>query len=649
MKSQFISVKRLSLTWTNFLKSLSGKRNLVWCIILIGVCNSQASFAIQNPEQKIDSLLQEADDLKYENYDEGFAKLKEAQYLAQQLPIDEKLGDVYTMFGIYYYRSGTYDHSLQMFMKAAKIHEKHGNNKQLSRTFNGVALIQSAYNQLEEAIATFEKCIALDKMTKNYEGIARSYFNIGVAQIDMKKYELATINLKKALAFSKKNNLNQVNLMVQNRLGDMMLIKNKTDSAFYYYKSVLNSSNQKPNNWESTYAHAGLASAYLKIGEYDKAEENGLLSYEFAKKLNANWDLSRVAKTLVTIYETKNNIPKAYEFLKISNTLNDSLYSERRINDVNYLQLKGKEVENLRLIAKNAESTQKVKRDQIIIYSFIALTLFLIGIIFLRRRNARIKDVFNEELRQKNRDIENQKLLISQQNTELIALNDTKNQLFSIVSHDLRSPIANIVQMLELQKDESLTPELQQDIFDQLHLQTVATSNMLNNLLQWANTQMDGQIVNFETINICELVRSVLELYILEMNKKNITFSNQQPLTPLFISADKGQARVIIQNIIANAVKFTDESGSITCRYSENGNFINVHLANSGASIEERRIAEILKSDKRIYSELGTSYEEGTGLGLLLVKQFIANNKGTLDIKGGEDMGTEFIISFLKN
>lgn len=412
---------------------------------------------------------------------------------------------------------------------------------------------------------------------------------------------------------------------------------------------MLNYPKKSPNNWESTYAHAGLASTYLKIGDYNNAEKNGLLSYEFAEKLNSDWDLSRVAKILVDIYAKKNNIAKAYEFLQINNALNDSLYNERRLNDVNYLQLKSKEVENVKLTTRNELNAQKVKRDQIIIYSFLILILFLIGIIFLRRRNARLKDVFNEELREKNADIENQKLLISEQNTELIALNETKNKLFSIVSHDLRSPIANIVQMLELQKDDSLTPEVQQDIFDQLHLQTVATSNMLNNLLQWANTQMDGQTVNFEVINIYELVKSVLELYVLEMNKKNIIFSNDLSKTAYFISADKGQVRVIIQNIIANAIKFTDENGTISCRYSESESFTYVHIRNSGANIEERRIAEILISDKRIYSELGTSFEQGTGLGLLLVKQFVVNNKGTLNIKSSEEYGTEFIISFLKN
>ena len=642
-------MKKLRSKSKNFTISFLDKGHLVLYSVLICFFSMQASVTFQNPEQKIDLLLQQADDLKYENYDTGFTKLKEAQYLAQQLKSDAKLGEVYTMFGIYYYRKGTYDHALQMYLKASRIHEKYHNEKGLSRSLNGIALVQGAFNQVEESIVTFKKCIALDVKNNNYQGIARSYFNIGVAQIDMKQYDLATNNLKKALSFSKKNNLKQVNHMVESRLGDMMLIKNKTDSAFYYYNSVLNDPKQLPNNWESTYAHAGLATAYLKIGDYDNAEINGLLSYEIAKKLNANWDLSRVAKILADIYEKKNNKAKAYEFLQINNTLNDSLYSEKRINDVNYIQLKSKEVENLKLVAKNEISAQKVKRDQIIIYSFLILIMFLIGILFLRWSNSRQKDRFSDELRLKNADIEKQKLLISQQNTELIALNDTKNQLFSIVSHDLRSPIANILQMLELQKDESLTPELQRDIFDQLHLQTVATSNMLNNLLQWANTQMDGQIVNFETINIYELVSSVLELYILEMNKKNISFSNSLPPTPLFISADKGQVRVIIQNIIANAVKFTDEDGTISCRYSQNGTFINVHLSNSGASIEEQRIAEILKSDKRIYSELGTSFEEGTGLGLLLVKQFIANNKGTLDIKGGEEVGTEFIISFLKN
>ena len=599
--------------------------------------------------KKIDLLLTEADSLKYQNSSLGLTKVKEAEKLALQLKSDEKLGEIYTMFGIYYYIAGTYDLSLQMYLKAVTIHEKYKNDKLIARSLNGVGLIQSAFNQLDESIKTYEKCIKIDKRIKNYIGVARSHYNIAIVQIEMKKYDLATINLKQSLAYAKKDNSSYVNYMVDNRLGDMMLIKGKVDSAFYYYKGVINNPNAVPNNWENAYAYAGLARAYLETEDYESAEKNGLLSYEFAQEINAKWDLARISKILSEIYKKKNNIDKAYEYLLINSALDDTIYSERKINDVNYLQLKSKEVENLKLINKNEVNQQKAKRDKLIIYSFLILIIFLVVFMFLIRRNAKLKDKFNEELNLKNKNIEIQKSLIAGQNKELIALNESKNRLFSIVSHDLRTPLANIVQTLNLQRDKSLSPEMLDEIYNQLYKQTEATSTMLNDLLQWSNTQMDGQHFNFEFVLLNTIVDSVFSFYEVEMNKKKITYTNDNVHDELYVYADLAQVRVIVQNVIANAMKYTEEQGVIKLHYSVDDTFVNLHIFNSGTEIADDKISQILQSEKRLNSELGTSLEKGTGLGMLLVKQFLANNKGMLDIKTIKGEGTEFIISFLRN
>ena len=599
---------------------------------------------------EIDLLLKEADNLKYEDNDKGLEKVKEAEKLALQLSSNRKLGEVYTMFGIYYYTLGSYDVSLQMYLKGLGIHEKYNNEKLIARSLNGIGLIQSVFNQISESILTFEKCLKIDLKNLNYEGVARGYFNISIGYIELKQYDSAIKNLKKSLAYSKINNSNHTNHMVKNRLGDMMLVKKQTDSAFYYYNLVVKDKYQVANNWENAYAYTGLAEAYLSINNFKEAEKMGLKAFDYAKKLNANWDLERITKVLSRIYEKSGKVKKAYEYLLINNKYQDSLYDEHKLNEVNYLQLKNKEVENLKLMTKNEANIQRAKKDEVIIYSFVILTFFLLGILFLIYRNARIKDSFNKELNLRNQSIENQKVLISKQNEQLLKLNESKNKLFSIISHDLRSPIGSLVQILELLKDQSLTPELQQELFEQLHLQTQGTSKMLNELLMWANTQLDGENLKAETLDIYEMVSNVLDLFVLEANKKNIVCNlKSKENIPHLIKGDAGQIRIIIQNILANAIKFTPENGHIDISFADTTDFINVHIVNSGKEISQERIDQLLMSSERINSELGTSLEKGTGLGLLLVKQFLANNNGMFDIKRNNDDKTEVIISFAKN
>lgn len=367
------------------------------------------------------------------------------------------------------------------------------------------------------------------------------------------------------------------------------------------------------------------------------------------KKNTADVDVARIANFLSALYFKKNSIDKAYNYLSIAHNLDAAIFNDKRLSNINFLQLKNKEIENLKLLTTNERKEQEATRKNIVIYSFFGLTLLLIGVIILVRRNAKLKDAYNNELQVKNLDIENQKKLITKQHKDLMNLNDSKNQLFSIISHDLRTPLNAIVQVLELQKDNAFSPELQKDIFSQLHLQAQSTSQMLNELLIWANTQMDGVTVNFENVDILLVVESIIEYYVPELIKKEIKLENQAGSNPLFITADVAQVRIIIQNILANAIKFTPAKGLITIKYSESDNFSTVHILNSGKKITQDRIDQMLNMNKRMTSEDGTAFEEGTGLGLLLVKQFLANNKGMLDVKSTDEFGTEFIISFLKN
>lgn len=132
-------------------------------------------------EKKIDELLAKADKLKYDDNSHSISLLKEAERLVLKEKNERKLGEVYTTYGTLYYVNGTYDVSLQMHLKALKIHEKYKNYKLITRSLNGVGLVQMGLNQYEECISTFEKCAELNKKFKNFDALGRNYFNISVA------------------------------------------------------------------------------------------------------------------------------------------------------------------------------------------------------------------------------------------------------------------------------------------------------------------------------------------------------------------------------------------------------------------------------------------------------------------------------------
>lgn len=598
-------------------------------------------------EKEISRLLERADKFKYDDNKLGLRLIKQAEQLAVKGNIEQKLGEVYTAYGALYYVNGSYDVSLQMHLKALKIHEKYKNNILMTRSLNGIGLVQMGLNQYEECIETFKKCIVLNTRFKNFGAVGRNYFNISVAEIELKKFEEASNGLKKALKFAIQDKDVDTEHMVYSRLGEVKLFLNEVDSSLYYYHRLFNHS-VEPSNWEKTYSYAGLANAYKKISRLDEAEKYALLSFKFAKELNAKWDLGRSTEILSSIYAEKKDLQNAYKYLSLNKVYNDSLYDQEKVREINYQQLKRKEAENLKLESEKETALQKEKMSMIINYSFILLVLFLLGILFLLKKNNRLKDKFNQELTKKNNDIENQKAIIASQNETLEGLNKSKNHLFSILSHDLKTPINSIFQVLELQQQGDLTKEVQEEIFEQLLKQVEGTSMMLNNLLHWANTQMDGTVVNFENINLTEIVNTSIDSFYMEAFTKKITINNLSNQKSHFINADLGQTRIIVQNVLANAIKFTPVEGSVEVFYSDDNHYQNLHIIDYGLGMSKNVVDEIINYDKRMSSEMGTAMEKGTGLGLLLVKQFLVNNNGKMDIKSEEGKGTEFIISFLK-
>lgn len=598
-------------------------------------------------EKKIDQLLEKADRVKYDDNELNLELIQQAEALALQNKIEKKLGEVYTAYGVSYYVNGSYDISLQKHIKALGIHEKYDNQIFIAKSLNGIGLVQMGLNQNHEAIKTFEKCAAMNQKIKNFVAVGRNHFNISIAEIELKNYKEALKMLRKTLKLTVESEDVDTEHMVYSRLGEVHLFLYEIDSSLYYYEKLFNHP-KEPSKWEKAYSYAGVAKTYLAKSDWQQAEKYALASFEYSKEIDAKWDIERSTHILSDVYASKKDMTNAYKYLAMHKKYNDSLYDEEKIREINYLQLKRKEAENLQLNSEKEASLQKEKTNRIITYSFGLLVLFLLGILFLLMKNIKLKDKFNAELTQKNNDIEGQRAIIASQNEILEGLNKSKNHLFSILSHDLKSPINSIFQVLELQKQGHLTQDIQEEIFEQLLKQVEGTSMMLNNLLHWANTQMDGTVVNFENINLTDVVNTSIDSFYMEAFKKKITIHNPTENQSYSIYADLGQVRIIVQNVLANAIKFTPVEGRVEVFYTQDEQYQRLHIIDFGLGMSKNIVDEIVNYDKRMSSEMGTAMEKGTGLGLLLVKQFLINNKGKMHLKSEEGKGTEFVISFLK-
>lgn len=230
------------------------------------------------------------------------------------------------------------------------------------------------------------------------------------------------------------------------------------------------------------------------------------------------------------------------------------------------------------------------------------------------------------------------------------AENDKKTQdkIFSIISHDLKSPINGLKSLLLLLKNGDIdsndflrfTPKLYNDVD--------AMSFSLSNLLSWSKSQMKGFIhvpVNF---NLREEIQETITSLKENITKKNISVENLAP-DSIVINCDKNQFKIIIRNLLHNAIKFTNSKGKITINIIEDNDFYKVTITDNGVGMTDDIKNKIFSSDKKYITTYGTANEKGTGIGLKLCKQMIEHNKGTLSAETILGEGSTFYFTIPKN
>lgn len=226
--------------------------------------------------------------------------------------------------------------------------------------------------------------------------------------------------------------------------------------------------------------------------------------------------------------------------------------------------------------------------------------------------------------------------------------NATKDKFFTIISHDLKSPFNSILGFTNLLVEDynDFDDTQKRKIISSISKSSKHAYELLKNLLTWARTQTGGIEINKELLNLKELVEASIAPYKYSASKKNIEIAiNVPPDTNITI--DRNTSMTIIGNLVNNAVKFTPEGGAITINHHENKDSIELHIIDTGVGMNSEVIGKLFRIDEDI-STIGTNNEKGTGLGLILCKEFINKNGGDISVICEVGKGSEFIITLSK-
>lgn len=236
------------------------------------------------------------------------------------------------------------------------------------------------------------------------------------------------------------------------------------------------------------------------------------------------------------------------------------------------------------------------------------------------------------------------KRIIVQQNDELRRTINNRDKMYSVIAHDLRSPMASIRMVLNLVvqtvSPEAIGPEMYY-LIDKANKETEETHDLLDNLLKWTKSQTGRLKVAYQDFEVMDVVTGVYGIFTMIAETKNIKLTMEEKAEGLKVHADKDMLNTVVRNFLSNAIKFTPEGSAIEIILSQQDNFAKISVRDHGVGIAPDRIAGLFHKGETTY---GTNNEEGSGLGLQLCKDFAVKNGGDVDVESVLGEGSTFSV-----
>jgi PAS domain S-box-containing protein len=278
----------------------------------------------------------------------------------------------------------------------------------------------------------------------------------------------------------------------------------------------------------------------------------------------------------------------------------------------------------------------------------IAYRGILRDITFIKQTEAKLKEYVGElqsnklELEKNARELELLNSQLTRSELELKEINASKDKLFSIIAHDLRSPFTSLIGLsgIIVNDFDTLNSEEIKAFATGINKSAKNIFNLLENLLQWSGIQTGGMEFKPSRIDMCEVAEQTISMLMGNALKKNIELFSEIPLGS-YVYADKNMISSVLQNLAANAVKFTSGGGTVKIFCREQKNNLEISVRDNGIGISEKDIEKLFRIDVH-HTTMGTANEKGTGLGLALCKELVEKNRGSISVKSHPGDGSVF-------
>ena len=491
--------------------------------------------------------------------------------------------------------------------------------------------------QYDIALNHFTISSQLSEKIGDLDGEAYVADAIGSLYTHKKDFNKAEENLLKALRVTRKRNLIDIEPRTLSKLAELSREQKEFDRALAYYDSA----NQLYKGSKNIFGEAStklgkgkVLALQLNFDQSSKLIDEALTA---AQMLNARVLEIDCFEQLSILAEQKGDFKKSLEYYKNFKAMRDSLYNqefvEKLFQDLRFeTETRDSEIAELSL-ARSLQAAE-IKRQGFIRNILIVLAALAAILLLSVYRSSQRRKRINKLLLEHQQEIKKRSL-------ELEQLNEVKDKFFSIISHDLRSPINALTGILDLMDKGKIKPEEFTQLVKELKVQFNHTKSLINNLLDWALLQMDKLNIQPEKINVRQLVDENFKL-LSSIHLKQIEMINHVPENS-YVLADLNTISLVFRNLILNSIKFTDSGGKIWVEAKESENIITISVSDNGVGINSE-VQSIIFEKTAGYTTRGTANEKGTGLGLILCKEFVERNGGKIWVTS--ELGKGSIFSF---
>ena len=518
----------------------------------------------------------------------------------------------YSNLGDSYFNLGKFDEAYYYFTNAYKVSNAIDKKLQMTIALYNVGKVFKELGQYDRALNHFKISERLSKEIDDKEGEAYILDEYGDIFIRTENYDSALLMLTESLAISRKLEIGILEPKTLTKIARVHRRKQDFEKSLAYYDSA-NSLYQKTNN-QYGIAEVRLGQGIILIDQemYAGGLEHINESLAVAKKLNARTLITQCYAQLARHWEMLGDYEQSLINYKLYKQQEDSIISqemqEKLYRDQIRFETESKDFQIAELNRLEDTRLGEMKRQDFI--RNILAVVFAISVLLLitvYRSGQRRKEI-------------NKLLLQHQEETdirseELERLNAVKDKFFSIISHDLRSPINALAGLLDILDKGGLSKEDLSTHIGELKTRFNHTRSLLNNLLDWTLLQMDKLNLQAAKINVKQIVDDNIQLMESITTKQVRLVSHID--SDVIAFADSNTFNLVMRNLITNAIKFTEEGGEIEIGAKEKGTDWLIYIKDSGIGMS-KEVIEILFDKTAPYTTRGTANEKGTGLGLIL-------------------------------